>query len=113
MAATESDGFGPRGSAFHTGLDYPKAHGIGVAAAGRGCVSFAGWESGGYAPATWSYYACWQAAFERLLRAKGICTMADLERRVRELAARPAGHDHEHDHVHEPDLDAGRGHEPA
>ncbi len=48
VGGAPTDGFGPRGSAFHTGIDYPKAHGAGVAAAGRGCVSFAGWDSGGY-----------------------------------------------------------------
>jgi murein DD-endopeptidase MepM/ murein hydrolase activator NlpD len=48
VGGAPTDGFGPRGGAFHTGLDYPKAHGEGVAAAGRGCVSFAGWDSGGY-----------------------------------------------------------------
>ena len=57
------------------------------------------WDAGDHAPATWSYYTCWQAAFERLLTAKGICARAELEARVRELAARPAGHDHEHDHT--------------
>ena len=57
------------------------------------------WEVGGHPPAAWSYYACWQAAFERLLGAKGVCAGAELERRVRELAARPDGHDHHrHDH---------------
>jgi nitrile hydratase len=43
-------------------------------------------------------YARWQAAFERLLAAKGLCPSGELEARVRELAARPAGHDHEHGH---------------
>lgn len=42
----------------------------------------------------WSYYARWLAALERLLAEKGICSPADLERRTRELAARPPGHDH-------------------
>jgi nitrile hydratase accessory protein len=40
------------------------------------------------------YWACWQVAFERLLAAKGILAAADLEARVRALAARPRGHDH-------------------
>jgi nitrile hydratase accessory protein len=56
------------------------------------------WDAGGHSPASWSYYGCWQAAFERLLAAKGVCAGAELEARVRELAARPAGHDHEHGH---------------
>jgi murein DD-endopeptidase MepM/ murein hydrolase activator NlpD len=42
------DRFGPRDNAFHTGLDYPAAAGTTVVAAGRGCVSSAGWDSGGY-----------------------------------------------------------------
>jgi nitrile hydratase accessory protein len=50
------------------------------------------------APARWSYYARWQAAFERLLAQKGLCAGAELEARVRKLAARPAGHDHAHEH---------------
>jgi murein DD-endopeptidase MepM/ murein hydrolase activator NlpD len=42
------DGFGPRDNAFHTGIDYPLAAGTTVVAAGRGCVSSAGYDSGGY-----------------------------------------------------------------
>jgi nitrile hydratase accessory protein len=57
------------------------------------------WEAGRVAPESWSYYACWRAVLERLLGAKGICAGAELELRVRELAARPAGHDHEHGHA--------------
>jgi len=52
------------------------------------------WETAGARQAEWSYYECWQAAFEALLAAKGICARTELERRVRALAARPAGHDH-------------------
>jgi murein DD-endopeptidase MepM/ murein hydrolase activator NlpD len=48
VGGAPADGFGPRGGAFHTGLDYPRAHGTAVAAAGRGCVSFVGWDPGGY-----------------------------------------------------------------
>ena len=46
MAPTER--FGPRGDRFHTGIDYAAAAGTPVAAAGRGCVTFAGWDPGGY-----------------------------------------------------------------
>jgi murein DD-endopeptidase MepM/ murein hydrolase activator NlpD len=42
------DRFGPRGNMFHTGIDYPAGYGTPVAAAGRGCVSSAGYDSGGY-----------------------------------------------------------------
>jgi murein DD-endopeptidase MepM/ murein hydrolase activator NlpD len=42
------DRFGPRGNRFHTGLDYPAPTGALVAAAGRGQVVFAGWDSSGY-----------------------------------------------------------------
>jgi murein DD-endopeptidase MepM/ murein hydrolase activator NlpD len=41
-------GFGPRGNAFHPGVDFPVPSGTRIRAAGRGCVSFAGWSSGGY-----------------------------------------------------------------
>jgi murein DD-endopeptidase MepM/ murein hydrolase activator NlpD len=42
------DRFGPRGNRFHTGLDYPAPSGAPVFAAGRGRVTFAGWDTGGY-----------------------------------------------------------------
>ena len=43
-----SDGFGPRGNRFHTGLDFPAGRGVPVAAAGAGRVVFAGFDGGGY-----------------------------------------------------------------
>ena len=48
VAAPVGDPFGPRGDGFHAGVDFPVARGTPIAAAGRGCVSFAGWSSGGY-----------------------------------------------------------------
>ena len=57
-------------------------------------------DAGGAAAGTFRYYARWEAAFERLLAAKGLCTPAELEARARALAARPAGHDHPHGHPH-------------
>ena len=44
--------------------------------------------------AAWSYYACWAAALESLLGARGVCPAPELEARTRELAKRPPGHDH-------------------
>jgi nitrile hydratase accessory protein len=52
------------------------------------------WQSGGPSAGAWSYYQCWQTAFEEVLAAKGLCDAAELAARVGHLAARPAGHDH-------------------
>ena len=54
----------------------------------------AGWEKQGHAEEEWSYYERWQAALERLLAAKGVCSGAELEARTDPLEKRPAGHDH-------------------
>jgi murein DD-endopeptidase MepM/ murein hydrolase activator NlpD len=43
-----TDRFGPRGARFHSGIDFPLRGGDRVAAAGRGCVEFAGWDGSGY-----------------------------------------------------------------
>jgi peptidoglycan hydrolase-like protein with peptidoglycan-binding domain len=48
LGVAVGDRFGPRGNRFHTGIDYPAAGGTTVVAAGRGCVSSAGRDSGGY-----------------------------------------------------------------
>jgi murein DD-endopeptidase MepM/ murein hydrolase activator NlpD len=42
------DGFGYPGGRRHDGVDFPEPYGTAVGAAGRGTVSFAGWNSGGY-----------------------------------------------------------------
>ena len=54
----------------------------------------AAWEIGGHAPEEWSYYECWQSALERLLAAKKLWSAEEIDARRRELAGRPAGHDH-------------------
>ena len=43
---------------------------------------------------SWSYYACWLAALERLLVQKGLCGLAEIDDREVGVRARPAGHDH-------------------
>ena len=48
VSTSYTDGFGWVGGRRHTGLDFPAPSGTPVAAAGRGVVSFAGWNSGGY-----------------------------------------------------------------
>jgi hypothetical protein len=48
IAARVGDRFGPRGTGFHPGVDFPARAGAPVRAAGRGCVSFAGYNAGGY-----------------------------------------------------------------
>jgi murein DD-endopeptidase MepM/ murein hydrolase activator NlpD len=48
VAAPVGDRFGPRGTRFHSGQDYVADAGTPVTAAGAGCVSFAGWDAGGY-----------------------------------------------------------------
>jgi murein DD-endopeptidase MepM/ murein hydrolase activator NlpD len=46
--APVTDRFGPRGSRFHTGIDFPTRSGAPVLAARAGIVTFAGWDAGGY-----------------------------------------------------------------
>ncbi len=43
-----TDGFGPRGRRFHTGLDYPANFGARVRAAASGRVAQIGWDPAGY-----------------------------------------------------------------
>jgi nitrile hydratase accessory protein len=45
-------------------------------------------------PEHYSYWRCWQRAFESLLDVKGLCAPGDLAARTHSLAARPPGHDH-------------------
>ena len=48
LTVPSTDGFGWVGGRRHTGLDFPAAAGTSVGAAGRGVVSFGGWNTGGY-----------------------------------------------------------------
>jgi murein DD-endopeptidase MepM/ murein hydrolase activator NlpD len=48
LNAPRGDGFGYPGGRRHDGIDFPAPMGSAVGAAGRGTVSFAGWNSGGY-----------------------------------------------------------------
>jgi murein DD-endopeptidase MepM/ murein hydrolase activator NlpD len=47
-ALAPTDGFGPRGNRFHSGLDYPLLRGAPVSAAGAGRVTHAGPLAGGW-----------------------------------------------------------------
>ena len=46
IAAPIGDYYGPRGSGFHAGLDFPAATGTAITAAASGRVSFAGYDDG-------------------------------------------------------------------
>jgi murein DD-endopeptidase MepM/ murein hydrolase activator NlpD len=48
VAGAIGDGFGYPGGRRHDGVDFPEPYGTAVGAAGRGTVTFAGWNSGGY-----------------------------------------------------------------
>jgi peptidoglycan hydrolase-like protein with peptidoglycan-binding domain len=48
VSAPVGDRFGPRGSRFHAGLDFPASYGARVHAARSGRVVRTGWDGGGY-----------------------------------------------------------------
>jgi nitrile hydratase accessory protein len=52
------------------------------------------WDRDAPPGAAYCYYARWLAALERVLDEAGLCARDLLDHRERELAARPAGHDH-------------------
>jgi murein DD-endopeptidase MepM/ murein hydrolase activator NlpD len=80
VGGAPTDGFGPRGGAFHTGLDYPKPFGAAVAAAGRGCVSSVGWDPGGYGKLVVIQHrmgmTSWYAHLARIRVRVGTCLVA-------------------------------------
>jgi murein DD-endopeptidase MepM/ murein hydrolase activator NlpD len=80
VAAAISDGFGPRGDLFHTGIDYPVAHGTTIRAAGRGCVASAGRTTGGYGKLVVIGHrlgmTSWYAHLSRILVRPGQCLVA-------------------------------------
>jgi nitrile hydratase accessory protein len=65
------------------------------------------WERAHPDRAAYRYYACWLAALESLLAAKGLCPRTAVDTAVERLAARPPGHDHDdHDHDGSTDVPA-------
>ena len=80
VAAAIGDAFGPRGNRFHTGIDFPVAAGTTERAAGRGCVSFAGWSAGGYGKLVVVEHrlgmTSWYAHLSRIVARRGTCVVA-------------------------------------
>jgi murein DD-endopeptidase MepM/ murein hydrolase activator NlpD len=80
LAAAIGDGFGPRGAGFHTGIDFPAPSGTRVAAAGRGCVEFAGWDPSGYGRLVIVRHrlgmTSWYAHLSRIGVRRGVCLAA-------------------------------------
>jgi murein DD-endopeptidase MepM/ murein hydrolase activator NlpD len=73
------DRYGPRGNAFHSGVDFPVPRGTRVSAAGRGCVVFAGWNDG-YGKLVVIQHrlgmTSWYAHLARITVRKGRCVVA-------------------------------------
>ena len=80
ISAPIGDGFGPRGNAMHTGLDFPAPGGTPVAAAGRGCVSSAAYDPGGYGNLVVIQHRAgmtsWYAHLSRITVRPGTCVVA-------------------------------------
>ena len=70
-------------------------------------VAVSDWERDHPVGECWSYYRCWLTALEGVLESEGIVGEGELAVRTREMAARPAGHDHIHGHGHD---HSGGGH---
>jgi murein DD-endopeptidase MepM/ murein hydrolase activator NlpD len=80
VAAAAGDRFGPRGDGFHPGIDFPVAAGTTIGAAGRGCVSFAGWSTGGYGKLVIVEHrlgmTSWYAHLSSIAVRRGTCVVA-------------------------------------
>jgi murein DD-endopeptidase MepM/ murein hydrolase activator NlpD len=79
IAAAPGDGFGPRAAGFHTGIDFPAPTGTPVAAAGAGCVTFAGWNDGYGLLVVLSHGSgetSWYAHLSRIAVRPGACVTA-------------------------------------
>jgi murein DD-endopeptidase MepM/ murein hydrolase activator NlpD len=80
IGVAPGDPFGPRGDMFHTGIDYPAASGTPVGAAGRGCVSSAGYDAGGYGNLVIVQHRAgmtsWYAHLSRISVSPGECVVA-------------------------------------
>ena len=80
ISAPIGDGFGPRGDLMHTGLDFPAPRGAPVVAAGRGCVSSAGYDTGGYGRLVVIQHRAgmtsWYAHLRRISVRPGECVVA-------------------------------------
>jgi murein DD-endopeptidase MepM/ murein hydrolase activator NlpD len=79
VSAATGDGFGPRGDRFHTGLDFVAGAGTPVAAAGPGCVTFAGYDDGYGLLVVLAHrlgVTTWYAHLSRIDVAHGACVAA-------------------------------------
>jgi peptidoglycan hydrolase-like protein with peptidoglycan-binding domain len=82
VAVAPTDRFGPRGARFHSGVDFPLSGGARVAAAGRGCVAFAGYDGGGYGNLVVIRHrfgvTSWYAHLSRVTVRRGECVTAGI-----------------------------------
>jgi murein DD-endopeptidase MepM/ murein hydrolase activator NlpD len=79
VAAGIGDGFGPRGDAFHTGIDFPAPTGAPVLAGGAGCATFAGVDDGYGRLVVLSHgsgVTTWYAHLSRIDLRRGACVPA-------------------------------------
>jgi murein DD-endopeptidase MepM/ murein hydrolase activator NlpD len=80
ISAPIGDGFGPRDNTMHTGIDFPAPRGTPVSAAGRGCVSSTGYDSGGYGNLVVIQHRAgmtsWYAHLSRISVRRGECVVA-------------------------------------